>query len=173
MRGRGKNPGTRGTSRSTNGWVGGTQGSASISITSGILQAVGESTGNSPAFLTSFLLRRRIRACLLRCGPSGPSTDCRVRLGGPRSCVLYLRPPAPPPTKRCEKGGVRPTSGSNGTTSRTDAPWFQSPAGISGITSDMRSPGGHSGLQPVGSVRCRLRPTFRGRRTPSPTVAVK
>jgi hypothetical protein len=59
-----------------------------------------------PAFLTGFLLRRRIRACLLRRVPSGSSTYCQVRLRGPRSrwlksarCALYPCPSAP---SRCE-----------------------------------------------------------------------
>ncbi len=51
---------------------------------------------DQPAFLTGLLLRRRIRACLLRCARSGSSTHCQVRLRGPRSRALHPHPSPPP-----------------------------------------------------------------------------
>ncbi|MGA2261303.1 MAG: hypothetical protein ABSH28_07700 [Acidobacteriota bacterium] len=48
------------------------------------------------ACLGKLLLRRRIRACLLRCAPLGSSTCSQARLRGPRSRALYPCPPSPP-----------------------------------------------------------------------------
>jgi hypothetical protein len=68
--------------RSTDYWDGQAELPAGMLKSSGVLRII------SVVGLTSFLLRRRIRACL-RCALSGSSTYCRVCLRGPQK-LTYL-----------------------------------------------------------------------------------